>query len=43
MQNKDVKNIPKDECLDIATGTGFVAYKLSKEFKKVVGIDISEE
>lgn len=38
------KNYVKDSIvLDIACGSGYGAYRLSKNSKKVIGVDISEE
>ncbi len=39
---KHTSHISKDVCVDIATGTGFLAGYLADSFGKVVGMDLSE-
>jgi ubiquinone/menaquinone biosynthesis C-methylase UbiE len=37
-----MKSINKDMCIDIATGTGFLAGHLAQFYKRVIGLDISD-
>lgn len=42
MIDNELKGINKNICLDIATGTGFLAESMAAHFNKVIGFDISE-
>ncbi|MFQ6056814.1 MAG: class I SAM-dependent methyltransferase [Methanosarcinales archaeon] len=40
----DLSNVSKeDKVLDVATGTGFLAYEFAKTAKEVIGVDITKE
>ena len=40
---KDFCYLPDCQVLDIGTGSGYIAHALSKEFKKIVSINLSDE
>jgi methylase of polypeptide subunit release factors len=39
---ENLADYKKDNCVDIATGTGFLGGHFSEAFKNVIGVDISE-